>query len=117
MQTEHKFAWKCSYMGCDWWIATGPGFKDRGEELERRTMVGEYELSIANGDQVRAEMKSCLATIRRRNGKPLPDGAVSAFNAQVEAEHADAVSRCAAMGIDAACLPHIPLRVTDRYAA
>ena len=118
--TEHKCAWKCAYMGCDWWIATGPGFKPEGEEIERRTMVGDYELSIANGDDVRRDMHAALNTIRRRFSLPMPAGAVEAFNTHVESERLRTLAMCSEKGVDLDAIgfvsrPSTP--VTDRYGA
>ena len=110
-----KFHWHLSYMGECYWKAYGPGF-DNGEELTARHSLGEYELSIANGDVVRNDMKSAMFTIRRRAGQPMPYGAVDAFNRHLRNERANAIVELTRRGMED-YLPTDPVIVyRDKYA-
>ncbi len=74
MMTEPRFTWKCSYMGTVDYMVTD----DTGTYFaELRHSVDSYELSLANGDGVRADWKSSIGILRRRNCIRRADGSYS----------------------------------------
>lgn len=79
-----SFAWKASYFGCVAYTVTD---ETGTYEAELRHSVSAYELSIANGDDVRREMASAVGILRRHNltdnGRwfEIPAATVKAFNA------------------------------------
>lgn len=68
------FRWKLSYMG----TVEYEVFDEAGRYLvEIRHSVGDYELSIANGDGVRSDWKSSVGILRRVGCIKRPDGSWS----------------------------------------
>lgn len=74
------FRWTCSYMGCAWYeVSDHTGTY----EVQLRHHADDYELSIANGDDVRRDMKAAIGLLHRsgRSWEPIPCETVDAFNA------------------------------------
>jgi hypothetical protein len=87
-----RFVWKCSYMGTVWYQVTDA---TGTYKAALRHSVGEYELSIANGDIVRRDMKAGIGLlVRDCNGATaVPAETVAAFNAWRMAEHTEQMAR------------------------
>lgn len=97
--TAPKFYWKGSAFGYQWfqvYDATGT------YEAELRHSVGAYELSIANGDDVRRDMQGAIGLLVRHASVPdegggrtfaVPQATLEAFNAWRLAEHESAVAK------------------------
>lgn len=59
---ETRFVWKCSYMGSAWYDV----IDETGHyEAEFRHKAGDYELSIANGDDCRRDILASVGIFRR----------------------------------------------------
>lgn len=104
---QPKFRWKCSYMGTvEYEISDRTGVY----RAEIRHSVGDYELSIANGETVRRDMKAAIGILHRCHftdsefrascdsgtGGPfyvVPAETVAAFNAWRAAEHAEHIAK------------------------
>lgn len=79
-----RFEWFCSFMGtADFRVTDHTG----SYEASLRRSVDSYELSIANGDDVRSEMKSGVGIFRRSHCVRLPDGS---YDFEVPPETVDA---------------------------
>lgn len=98
MKTE--FAWKGSYMGTVWFHVSD----DTGSYIaEFRKSAGEYELSIANGDDVRRDVVASIGILRRQHATPeqwksgrayeMPESTIAAFNAWQLAERAEFIAK------------------------
>lgn len=78
-----KFAWQSSFMGTvDYMVTDETGIY----RASLRQSVSEYELSIANGDEVRRDMRGGIGLLVR-GVEPIPAATVAAFNAWRLAEH------------------------------
>lgn len=78
-----KFKWQCSFMGTVYYRVTTA---TESFEASIRHSVSDYELSIANGDDVRRAMLTGIGMLVHR-AEPLPADIVAAFNAWRAAEH------------------------------
>lgn len=82
-----NFRWKCSYMGTVWYQVTDA---TGTYEAALRHSIGNYELSICNGDTVRRDAKAAIGLLVRdcNSAVAVPPETVAAFNAWRAAEHA-----------------------------
>ncbi|MGY3482244.1 hypothetical protein ACVW1C_000127 [Bradyrhizobium sp. USDA 4011] len=89
MNRKPQFAWTCSYMGTVYYRVTD---ETGTYEASIRHSVSDYELSIANGDDVRRAMRTGIGMLVRY-AEPLPAHIVAAFNVWRAAEHAAAMAK------------------------
>ncbi|MHC2251015.1 hypothetical protein ACVILK_000707 [Bradyrhizobium embrapense] len=89
MNRKPQFAWQCSYMGTVYYRVTD---ETGSYEVSIRHSVSDYELSIANGDDVRHAMRTGIGMLVR-HAEALPADIVAAFNDWRAAEHAAAMAK------------------------
>lgn len=81
MATKPTFRWRVSYMGTVWYDVTD---ETGSYSAALRHSASNYELSIANGDEVRRDIKTEIGILRRefpaRDGYAMPAATVAAFN-------------------------------------